>query len=141
MKLIKLVYISHGWMLGLYGRPLIQEDVEAWKYGPVIYELYREVKKFRSRPVDPGQIGHASGRANEDEFDEFEEDVMVQVLEIYGKRTAIQLSQLTHSPGTPWDVTYNQIGRSTTISNDLIEDHYARIYEDHQRTPDTPGSS
>ncbi len=30
LKLIKLVYLAHGWHLGLYGidRPLIREDVE-----------------------------------------------------------------------------------------------------------------
>jgi len=34
MQLIKLVYIAHGWTLGLYDQPLIGEQVEAWTYGP-----------------------------------------------------------------------------------------------------------
>ena len=29
MQVLKLVYISHGWMLGLHQRPLFEEDVEA----------------------------------------------------------------------------------------------------------------
>jgi len=34
MQVLKLAYIAHGWQLGLHGRPLINEPVEAWKYGP-----------------------------------------------------------------------------------------------------------
>ena len=126
MKLVKLVYIAHGWMLGLYGRPLIREDVEAWKYGPVIRELYHEVKSFRDHPVPPAALAPGEG---EPDFDEHEKSVMDQTFDIYGIRTAIQLSQMTHSPGTPWDFIYNEIGNSFTIPNDLIEDHYARLYE------------
>ena len=31
MKLLKLVYITHGWFLGYNDRPLIQEPLEAWR--------------------------------------------------------------------------------------------------------------
>ena len=126
MKLIKLVYISHGWMLGLYGRPLIQENVEAWRYGPVIPELYSKVKKFRSKPIRADEV---FDELKDETFDEYESSLMDEVLEIYGRRTAIQLSQLTHSPNSPWDLTYNGHGRSLVISDQLIEDHYARLYE------------
>jgi len=36
LDVIKLVYLSHGWYLGIYGVPLIAEPIEAWPYGPVI---------------------------------------------------------------------------------------------------------
>ena len=129
MKLIKLVYIAHGWMLGLYGRPLIVEDVEAWRYGPVIPKLYKEVKKFRSKPVP----ANAFSKLEAGKFDEYEEGVMDEVLDIYGKRTAFQLSQLTHSKNTPWDQTYNSDSRSLVISDQLIENHYARLYEEYSQ--------
>ena len=129
MKLIKLVYIAHGWMLGLYGRPLIVENVEAWRYGPVIPELYREIKKFRSKPVR----AEVFSKLDADKFDEYEEGVMDEVLDIYGKRTAIQLSQLTHSKNTPWDQTYNSDCRSLVISDQLIENYYAQLYEEYTK--------
>ena len=44
LQLIKLTYIAHGWMLTLYGRPLIVDEVEAWKYGPVIPDLYQATR-------------------------------------------------------------------------------------------------
>ena len=126
MKIIKLVYMAHGWMLGLYGRPLISEDVEAWKYGPVIPALYREIKSFRGNPVPPEQICPPE---DETDFDELERSVMDQTMDVYGSHTAIRLSRMTHAPGTPWDTIYNEIRGELVIPNDLIEEHYRELYE------------
>ena len=43
MKLLKLTYLAQGWSLGLYAEPMIWNDVEAWRYGPVFREIYRKV--------------------------------------------------------------------------------------------------
>ncbi len=51
MKLLKLVYVAHGWYLGGTGEPLIHDPIMAWRYGPVIPSLYHEVKKYRSRGI------------------------------------------------------------------------------------------
>lgn len=42
LKLIKLVYIH----LGVNKKPLIRENVEAWKYGPVIRSVYDAFKGY-----------------------------------------------------------------------------------------------
>ena len=129
MKLIKLVYMAHGWMLGLYGRPLIRENAEAWKYGPVIRELYREIREFRNSPIPPSSVFPPNG---EEEFDDLEKSVMDQTVDIYGCYSAIRLSMMTHAKGTPWDIVYNEIGRDFVIPNDLIEEHYMQLYESGQ---------
>jgi uncharacterized phage-associated protein len=46
MKLQKLVYFAHGWCLALSDEPLIDEKIEAWKYGPVVTSLYHEFKRY-----------------------------------------------------------------------------------------------
>ena len=51
LKLIKLVYLAHGWHLGFTENPLIADYVHAWTYGPVIPELYHEFKKYRNQPI------------------------------------------------------------------------------------------
>ena len=49
MHVLKLTYLCHGWMLGIYDHALINEPVEAWQYGPVVPSLYHKYKKFGRR--------------------------------------------------------------------------------------------
>ncbi|HEX8380936.1 MAG TPA: type II toxin-antitoxin system antitoxin SocA domain-containing protein [Allosphingosinicella sp.] len=125
MQLLKLVYIAHGWMLGIYGRPLIKDRVEAWQYGPVIPALYKQLREYRGAPVTkslPEPFG-AKG------LDEAEDDVVRQVYDAYGSRTGMSLSRLTHSKGSPWDMVYQPGTFGEVIPTDLIEDHYRRLAE------------
>lgn len=121
MQVLKLVYIAHGWQLGLYGRPLINETVEAWQYGPVIRSLYNEYKKFGYRSIDVDGICKPAG------FDQNEENTIEQVWKAYGHQTGVGLSALTHQPATPWSITVETAGMNSDISEDLIEDHYRRL--------------
>lgn len=119
MQIIKLVYICHGWMLGLHGRPLIFQPVEAWQYGPVISTVYQGVKQFGG--------SHVTGKieARDGEFDEIESDLIEQVCDKYSRLSGIALSRLTHAQDTPWHTIWNMYGQNSIIPNDLIEDHYA----------------
>lgn len=123
MQLLKLVYISHGWMLGLYGVPLITDRIEAWKYGPVIPRVYHEVKGYRDQPV----TGRLSVRVGQDDLLPIEEQVLRQTYDHYGSMSGIKLSSLTHKPGTPWAETWTEGCMGTVISNDLIEEYYTRL--------------
>lgn len=120
MQLLKLVFIAHGWMLGLYGEPLIADDVQAWKYGPVIPRLYRSIRHFRDKPVK-GVLG------SEDDVDltDFEHDLISQVYKNYGQYTGIELSTLTHQPGSPWALTYQDDVPDLKISDEVIKHYYA----------------
>jgi uncharacterized phage-associated protein len=128
MQLLKLVFIAHGWSLGLLGRHLIRDPIEAWQYGPVIPALYASVRDFASNPVD-GPLGGSQNVA----FDDDELNIIEQVYNKYGSLSGPALSRLTHQPGTPWAKTYKEGSFGIRISNDLIEDYYQRLAaEDHQ---------
>lgn len=121
VQLLKLVYIAHGWMLGLYGRPLIKEEVEAWQYGPVVPELYNAIRRYRSQPVD-GLI-----EAGDAKLDDQEASIVDQVYKIYGQKSGPALSRLTHRHGGPWHLVYTPGSFGDVIPNDVIEDHYATL--------------
>ncbi len=120
MQLLKLVFIAHGWMLGLYGEPLISDDVQAWKYGPVIPDLYRSIRHFKGDPV----TGVLATKDDKD-LDELETDLIDQVFENYSQYNGIQLSTLTHQAGSPWALTYKPNQPDLVISKEIIKLYYS----------------
>ena len=124
MQVLKLVYIAHGWMLAIHGRPLIRERIEAWRFGPVIPTVYDAVKRFGSGPIDEPIEGP------KEPFTLEERHVMNRVYEVYSRLHAFQLSALTHREGTPWHkLWHDEQGReqSYPIPNHLIAEHYRNI--------------
>ncbi|MGO0686849.1 Panacea domain-containing protein [Pseudomonas fulva] len=130
MQLLKLVYLCHGWMLGLYGRPLIADNVQAWKYGPVIPDLYHQIKSYRDSPITSKISTWWSGQDRP--LDAYENAIIDQTLAMYGHMTGVQLSQITHAPATPWSMTFRPDQLGSIISDEVIRDHYQRLY--HERT-------
>ena len=122
MQLLKLVYIAHGWTLGLTGRPLIAQPVEAWQYGPVVRDVYNGVRNFGRSPVQ-APIRAPLGEA----LDAAEDNMVCQVFNLYGAMSGIALSNITHMPETPWAQTYRHGSFGTVIPNDLIAAHYQRL--------------
>lgn len=134
MKLQKLVYLAHGWYLAFAGEPLINEPVKAWKYGPVIAELYREFKFFGGKSIeghryeDIGPDGPEPCKLPPQASDE--RDAIRLVWNRYKHLSAIQLSGLTHQQGTPWDLTWNNSKNKTdseSIANEVIKDHFVEL--------------
>lgn len=126
MQLVKLTYIAHGFSLGLYGKGLIDEAVQAWKYGPVIPSLYRRTKRYGRAPViEP--VKQRSIFRSPEELTDRDRAVIDEVYKKYGGLTGPQLSYLTHRRGTPWAQTYDPDVYGSDIDNALIEMHYATI--------------
>lgn len=131
MKLLKIVYLAHGWMLGIHGLPLVRGRVEAWQYGPVFPELYRAIKHRGAEPVTAADLPDKPHEVFEPE----EKRVMSDAVEQYGPLTAAALSSLTHAPNTPWELTYQKGVRGRAIPNELIEFYYRemlRLYREDQ---------
>ena len=124
MQLIKLSYIAHGFSLAIQKRPLLDENIEAWRYGPVIPSLYRRLKKFGSSPITERVSG--SFRSNE-VLSEEDRQLIDLVFEKYGRFSGVQLSHLTHRPGTPWAETYEPNSFGIDIDDAIIRTHYATM--------------
>jgi uncharacterized phage-associated protein len=127
MKLLKLVYIAHGWSLGLLDQPLIDNEVQAWKYGPVIEDLYHELKGYgrdrvtkRITKLDWDGIMPHIHTPTIAEDDELTRKLLNKVWDAYGNLSGLGLSAITHKDGTPWSLT----SPGGIIANDLIKAHY-----------------
>lgn len=133
MKVVKLVYISHGWHLGLNGSALIDERVEAWRYGPVVESVYHAVKQYGSEQIKSLlSTLNLSGLKFSATIPVVSEDIkpfLDKIWSVYCDYTGLQLSSLTHQKGTPWDIVWNEQGgkekEHAPIPNDLIKKHYS----------------
>jgi uncharacterized phage-associated protein len=133
MKLVKLVYIAHGWYLGLTGDPLIDEPVQAWQYGPVVETVYEHFKKYGRNRIDEfAYVFQYDGLKADYQVPMVQKDELKlfldKVWDVYKGYNGVQLSTLTHKPNTPWDQVFNKLGgkdvKSTVIDNNLIRQHY-----------------
>jgi uncharacterized phage-associated protein len=125
MKLIKMVYIAHGWHLALTSQPLLSEAVHAWQYGPVITSLYEKIKGYGKHQIDSLIILYQ----NEESIIPIVKDenilpILNRVWDVYSDYNGLQLSSLTHQDGTPWEVTTRQANKNSIIANDLIKNYY-----------------
>lgn len=122
LGIIKLVYLCHAWMLGVHGRPMISEPVEAWRYGPVVPSVYQRYKHWRSSNIRETDV-----EVKEGVLDEEQESIIQQVVEAYGDFLPWQLSSITHEKGTPWHEVYNGgKGLFEVIPDEKIKDYYQR---------------
>lgn len=128
MKMVKLVYIAHGWVLCFKKKPLLFERIQAWKFGPVVPNVYHEFKRFGSEPIPLVQAGFLP----EPHISDTEvNDVLSGVWGGYKGFSGGQLSTMTHQPETPWYVTWydrgGSEGRGVIIDNELIREHYSEL--------------
>ncbi len=121
MHLLKLTFLSHGWTLGLTGRALVYDAVEAWRYGPVIPNIYHRYKSFGGDAVTAEPIDRT------DRFSDTQQSLIEEVVEAYRSYTALDLSEITHRSGTPWEIVYRTYGEGAIIPNELIRDYYREL--------------
>lgn len=136
MQLQKLVYLAHGWKLGVEGvnAPLIQDAFEAWDYGPVVRRLYEALRSYGSAPVtrlikwgddSPFKMAEAASDARE-QIHPDDAGLLDAVWANYGSFHAFQLSALTHVDDSPWAKTFTK-GKSTTIPNGEIAAYFKQL--------------
>ncbi len=118
MRLLKLTYMAHGWTLAIIEKPLVNDYVQAWRYGPVIPSIYYAFRPFGIYRLDPIQLVQES--AIDSEID----SLLASVYKLYRNLNANQLSALTHIEGGPWHATYVPNRRNIIIPNDLISVHF-----------------
>ena len=119
LQTLKLVYFSHAWMLAIHDRPLVEQTFEAWKLGPVVPDLYHELKHHGWKPIyEPIKD------VPDEDYDEYELNIIDQVSERYGKFSGTYLSALTHGIGTPWHQVWKPDKRNIRIPDKMIKDYY-----------------
>lgn len=119
MKLQKLIYYSQAWSIVWDDEQLFPEEIEAWKMGPVVRELYNAHRgSYRVDKI----VGGAA-----DKFTDKQTETIDAVLVFYGDRSAQWLSDLTHLED-PWRDAWAR-GPNSIITKEALGEYYSSIDE------------
>ncbi|MDO4434855.1 MAG: DUF4065 domain-containing protein [Cardiobacteriaceae bacterium] len=120
LKIQKLTYIVYGYWLGFTNFQLFQDTVEAWQYGPVIPELYKQLARHGANFIQEPILKKNTIPKDSDAY-----QLICAVYNKYKNLEAWQLVYLTHQPNTPWSQTEQALpNRKAVISPDVIRDYY-----------------
>lgn len=137
MKLQKLLYFAHGWHLAITGKPLMDEHLEAWEYGPVVPSVYRSFRRYGAEPIsDMGteyRDGYLASPGIPNDDTEVH-DLLNKVWAVYSPLSGLELSRLSHTPGSPWDTTvkaaksfYGYLPKGEDISDELVRSYFQKL--------------
>ncbi len=137
MKLNKLIYIAHGTNLAANDSPLIDELVQAWKFGPVVSSIYHKLKYFGMFKITdeiPEIDLDDHGRIVENNYKIDNKNILrllTKTWDNYKKYSGFQLSNWTHLPESPWYKVWFEDGgknqREKPIPNELIKNYFLTL--------------
>ena len=125
LKVQKLVYLAHGWHLAFLGVPLIRETVEAWKFGPVVPDLYRSFRTYGYGSI----TREVEVPSDAVPLDPNTESLCSEIWKKYGRISGVELSAMTHEPGYAWELArrgHENSWSSPGIPETWIQDEFRR---------------
>jgi len=136
-KLLKLVYIAHGWHLAITNEPLIFQTVVAWPYGTMIRDIFWEFEWYGDDPIDgratwgPDGKRYLEPRPYVAQFSSRTKAIVDRVWETHKSIEGQKLSAMTQGPGSPWDDVAGHLEseqiEDLAISNQRIQKYYLRL--------------
>ncbi|NQU66475.1 MAG: DUF4065 domain-containing protein [Candidatus Marinimicrobia bacterium] len=136
MKLQKLVYFANAFYLAMKEEcePLFRERIQAWKWGPVVEDLYHEFKEFGGSGIQRPAVRKLYLTEESDLISEYypipEDEFSISVLDIiwtiFKDVSASDLSNMTHVEGSPWDIVFKK--GEKYIDSELIQKFYTPIF-------------
>lgn len=142
LKLMKLVYIAHGYMLALLDRSVFNprfDKVEAWKLGPVVPSVYHSFKMYGNSPILKltGALQGArivDGNMVADYIEPILKDKeAIRVCDYVWYRYGTQyndstLVSLLHRQGSPWATVYEE-GKNNIIPDEFTKAYYKLLVD------------
>ena len=117
LKLQKLLYFAQAAHLAAHGTPLFSDEIQAWKFGPVVPTVYQVFKDFESK-----HIPSEEGRNCDASVVEF----LNEVWDTFAKYSASELVHLSHKVG-PWERFY-QPNQNVVIPHSAIEESFRNVF-------------
>ncbi len=113
LKLQKMLYFAFGIHIVLFEEKLFEEDILAWRLGPVVKSVYKEFKNHKGDKIDTrASVFDENTLAIEpvryDFFTENEQKSLTIACVIYGRKKAWNLVDITHADNSAWSKAFNR---------------------------------
>lgn len=126
LKLQKLLYYAQGLSLAINNERLFYEEIEAWKHGPVVPEIYDEYCS-NGRNVIEIEMGRDEEKIlNDIESDSKVNNILNLTYNNFAIYTAWQLREMTHEDNSPWDITQKTKDLTAVIDIELIKEYFKK---------------
>lgn len=123
-KVQKLLYIAYGIFLAVKGYRLTNEHPEAWPYGPVFPST-----RYKLLKTDLYSISTSDSDICSIKEDSEIESLIDLVFRSFGSWSAAQLTEWSHSEGTPWQktVSSDDFSWGHQIPDEYIKSYFSSI--------------
>jgi len=121
LKLFKLLYFANAIFLVKTDKKLITQTFQAWKHGPVIPELYRELKRNNN---NVGSFG-------DEQLSKDDMELLDRELSSLVNKDAWELRNMSHRMG-PWKEYYELGVPYIQIPTDAIKSDFKKILENRR---------
>lgn len=119
LKIQKMLYYAQGHYLAIFGKPLFDDPIEAWDYGPVVKAIYDKFKKYGRLAIDFNELENFNASL----YDETHLDILPFVFKKYNGYGAWELRDKTHNEA-PWRDTYEKF-----ITKEIPQDKIKAFFE------------
>ena len=103
LKLQKVLFYAQAEYFKKFGRPLFDEAIEAWSYGPVVSSVYQWLKGCGAYPITAFDVNPDASSISDDD-----ENELKRTWDKYSKYSAGFLVEKTHEDGSPWDSAFRR---------------------------------
>lgn len=126
LKLQKLLYFVQAAFLSVYDEKCFKEDIEAWKFGPVVNKVYHEFKQYGNRLIptiteysDVNYYVNGKLTPFDDSVISNEHKAIInQIIDFFSEYSASMLVEITHAQG-PWRKVYDGNWNAVITEDDL----------------------
>lgn len=125
LELQKILYIAQMFSYGMRKKPLFDNPIEAWDYGPVVPVVYHEFKFAGNGPI-PSFLFPAEDCVNEDN-----RTFISKISKMVKGLKGWQLVAITHRDRGAWQRTYRPGIKHLVISPNAIQKEYAELWSDN----------
>lgn len=121
LKLQKLLYFAQAAHLSICNGSLFNDEIEAWRFGPVISSVYHRYKNKGNR------ILKLPSNYEDSIEDEKIKKFLCGVWELFHKYSTSELISITHNH-KPWKDYYKE-GINEIIPKEVLKEYYKNIFE------------